>query len=85
MGGVGGHKSPEVLAINPRGQVPSFKDGDIIVNESLAIMQYLEETYPEPALMPKDKAAKAAVSVQGIAVQMYLCLIDTGLGGVHWV
>lgn len=48
-----GHKTPEVLAMNPRGQVPVFKDSDTIVNESLAALQYLEQTYPEPCLVPK--------------------------------
>lgn len=52
----GEHKSPEVLAINPRGQVSTFKDGDVIVNESMGIIQYLEATYPDPPLMPKDAA-----------------------------
>ncbi|GMH36845.1 hypothetical protein BSKO_04718 [Bryopsis sp. KO-2023] len=55
----GGHKSPEVVAINPRGQFPAFKDGDAIVNESNGIMEYLDAVYPEPALMPADKVAKA--------------------------
>lgn len=44
------HKSPQVLAINPRGQVPAFKDGDVVVNESLAAIQYLDQTYPDPPL-----------------------------------
>lgn len=52
-------KSPEVLAINPRGQVPTFKDGDIVVNESMALLQYVEETYPETPLLPSDKARRA--------------------------
>lgn len=47
-----GHKTAEVLAMNPRGQVPVFKDGDTIVSESLAILQYLEQAYPEPCLVP---------------------------------
>lgn len=47
------------MAINPRGQVPTFKDGEIIVNDSMAIMQYIEETYPDPPLLPRDKAARA--------------------------
>jgi Glutathione S-transferase, N-terminal domain len=49
----GEHKSPDVMAINPRGQVPAFKDGDAIVNESYGIMVYLDKAYPDPALMPK--------------------------------
>lgn len=60
--GVSGElKSDEVLAINPRGQAPTFKDGDVIVNESMALMQYVEEAYPEPPLLPHaaDKVERA--------------------------
>ncbi|XP_047238923.1 glutathione S-transferase A-like [Girardinichthys multiradiatus] len=39
------HKSQEVFSINPRGQVPSFKHGDIIVNESYAACFYLESQF----------------------------------------
>ena len=39
--------------MNPRGQVPVLKDGDTIVSESLAALQYLEQAYPEPCLVPK--------------------------------
>eukprot|EP01025_Chloroclados_australasicus_P042816 TRINITY_DN45555_c0_g1_i1.p1 TRINITY_DN45555_c0_g1~~TRINITY_DN45555_c0_g1_i1.p1 ORF type:complete len:286 (-),score=28.32 TRINITY_DN45555_c0_g1_i1:275-1036(-) len=66
------HKSEEVLAINPRGQLPAFKDGDAIVNESMAIVDYLELTYPEPALIPSDKVARAK------ALQRYYeCVVST--------
>ncbi|MCA9578586.1 MAG: glutathione S-transferase family protein [Polyangiales bacterium] len=50
----GEHKQPAYLAINPRGQVPCIVDGDITVYESVAIIQYLEHRYPEPALIPSD-------------------------------
>lgn len=59
---LGEHKSEEILALNPRGQVPTFKDGDAVVNESLAILLYLEDAYPEKSLMPKDKKHRALVS-----------------------
>ena len=36
------HKSADYLAINPRGQVPTWKDGDIVIIESIGIMMYLE-------------------------------------------
>lgn len=49
-----GHKTPEAIALNPRGQVPIFKDGDVVINESLAAIQYLEHAYPDPVLVPKD-------------------------------
>jgi glutathione S-transferase len=41
------HKSPQVLAMNPRGRVPVLKDGDYICFESLAILHYLDRKYPE--------------------------------------
>jgi len=48
----GTHKSPEFLAINPRGQIPVWKDGDIIIVESLAIMMYLESKHHNNPLIP---------------------------------
>lgn len=47
-----GHKSDEILALNPRGQVPTFKDGAVVINESLAALLYLETNYPDHSLMP---------------------------------
>ena len=44
------HKTPKVLALNPRGKVPILVDGDVVIYESLAIMAYLERKHPEPAL-----------------------------------
>ena len=57
-----GHKSPEVLALNPRGQLPTFKDGSVVVNESLAAIIYLEEAYDSGTqLLPKNVKARAQV------------------------
>jgi glutathione S-transferase len=44
------HKAPAYLALNPRGKVPTLKDGDFVVYESLAIMAYLDRKYPEPTI-----------------------------------
>lgn len=41
------NRSPEYLALNPRGKVPTLKDGDFVLYESLAIMAYLDSAYPE--------------------------------------
>src|SRR5229473_4358541 len=41
------HKSPEYLRMNPRGRVPTLKDGDFVLYESLAIIAYLDRKYPE--------------------------------------
>jgi len=44
------HKSPAYLKLNPRGKVPTLKDGDFVLYESLAIMAYLDRTYPDPPI-----------------------------------
>ena len=46
----GEHKTPAYLQLNPRGKVPTLKDGDFVVCESLAIMSYLDRKYPTPPL-----------------------------------
>ena len=49
----GEHKTPAYLQLNPRGKVPTLKDGDFAVYESIAIMAYLDRKYPEPPLFGK--------------------------------
>jgi glutathione S-transferase len=44
------HKSPQMLALNPRGRVPVLKDGDYVVFESLAVLYYLDQKYPAPPI-----------------------------------
>ncbi len=44
------HKSPQMLALNPRGRVPVLKDGDYVCFESLAILYYLDLKYPQPPI-----------------------------------
>ena len=44
------HKAPQMLAMNPRGQLPVLRDGDYVVFESLAVLYYLDRKYPEPAI-----------------------------------
>jgi glutathione S-transferase len=46
----GDHKAPAFLKLNPRGKVPALKDDDFVLNESLAIMAYLDKKHPEPPL-----------------------------------
>lgn len=51
-----GHKFREV---NPQGTVPCLRDGDVVLGQSLAIVEYLDETRPEPPLLPADPAGRA--------------------------
>jgi glutathione S-transferase len=58
----GEHKSPEYLALNPNGAVPTLVDGSVVLSESRAIMQYLAAKHPESGLLPLDEQARADVT-----------------------
>jgi len=48
----GDHRKPEYLKINPNGAVPTLVDGDLVLFESAAIVQYLADKFPEKRLAP---------------------------------
>jgi glutathione S-transferase len=52
-------QSPEILALNPFGKMPTFRSGDLSLYETSAIMRHLDDTMPGPALMPADPVARA--------------------------
>ncbi len=52
-------KHPDVLAANPKAQVPVLVDGDLTMFDSSLIFEYLEEAYPEPPLLPRDPKDRA--------------------------
>ena len=52
---------PGYLAVNPSGVVPTLVDGGTSLSQSLAIIDYLDATYPEPRLIPLDPALRARV------------------------
>lgn len=52
-------KQPEFLALNPVGSVPVLADGDLVLTQSAAILEYLAEKYPEAALIPDNIQARA--------------------------
>lgn len=56
------HKKPEFLAINPLGQVPAFRDEDVVLRDSTAIMTYLAEKYDTTdSWLPKAAIQRARV------------------------
>src|SRR5215475_7548135 len=58
----GEQRDPAYLAINPQGLVPALeRDGGGVLTQSLAIIEWLDETYPEPPLLPKDPLRRAKV------------------------
>lgn len=68
------HRSPEYTTLNPYGRVPTLQDDDLVLYESAAILQYLEATHPQPALVPDDAKSRARVDMQ-----LRLCDLQMGL------
>lgn len=80
----GEQRDPEHLARNAQGLVPTLRDGEFVLSQSLAILEYLEETRPEPPLLPSQPADRARVRqlallvacdvhpIQNLRVRQYL-------------
>ncbi len=66
--GGGEQFSASYKAVNPQALVPALEDGGRPLTQSLAIIEYLEECYPEPPLLPKDPADRAAVRAMALAI-----------------
>ena len=62
----GEHQKDWYVKLNPRAVVPTLIDGDIKLFQSLAILEYLDEAYPEPPLLPAAPLARAWV--RGLAL-----------------
>jgi maleylacetoacetate isomerase len=52
---------PQYRAVNPQGLVPALEDRGQTLIQSLAIIEYLDEVYPHPPLLPKDPPSRARV------------------------
>ena len=71
--GGGEHRQPAYLGLNPAGLVPALEDAGQVLTQSLAIVEYLEETHPQPALLPAaalDRARVRAIA-QAIACDIH--------------
>ncbi|MCZ8311232.1 MAG: glutathione S-transferase family protein [Magnetospirillum sp.] len=61
----GGYRSAEYRAIVPAGTVPALVDGDFILAESDTILEYLEDRFPQPRLLPADPRGRARARFLG--------------------
>lgn len=57
----GEHKQAEFATHNPEGLIPTLDTGAAVLSQSMAILEYLEESYPQPPLLPKNKVLRAQV------------------------
>ena len=64
----GQQRTSQFRALNPQALVPVLAHGPETLTQSLAIIEYLEETYPEPALLPKAAAERARVRALTLAL-----------------
>jgi maleylpyruvate isomerase len=65
----GEHKAPGFVALNPQGLVPALElDDGTILTQSLAIIEWLDEKYPEPPLLPKDPILRAKARAFALVV-----------------
>lgn len=58
----------EYLQVNPQGLLPALEDDGAVISQSLAIIEYLEECHPRPALLPTDALARAQVRSMALAI-----------------
>jgi len=66
----GEQRAPDYLKLNRQGLVPTLEIDGQTLTQSLAIIEYLEETRPNPALLPKDAAGRARVRSLAYAVAL---------------
>lgn len=72
-----GARSGRFAEASPRGEVPALIDGDIAVFDSSVILQYIEDRWPEPALLPQSAADRARV-------RMLEDVMDTHFEAITW-
>jgi maleylpyruvate isomerase len=66
--GGGEQFTPEFRGVNPQALVPVLEDGGQRFTQSLAIIEYLEDKYPEPPLLPSDPAARARARALALTI-----------------
>ncbi|MEO8375515.1 MAG: maleylacetoacetate isomerase [Sphingomonas bacterium] len=72
----GVHRSPENLARNPQGFVPTLEVDGEAITQSLAIIDYLDAVWPNPKLVPHDPLARARVLAQALVIAADIHPID---------
>ena len=68
--------APDNLARNPQGLVPTLEIDGVPLTQSLAIIDYLDATWPDPAMVPRDPLARARVLAQALVITADIHPID---------
>lgn len=64
----GEQHQPAYRSVNPAGLVPVLQDGDAVLTQSIAIMEYLDEAYPESPLLPQGVLGRARVRALALTI-----------------
>ena len=64
----GQHNTPAYRSVNPQGLVPTLEHDGQVITQSLAIIEYLDESHPEPPLLPRDPLLRARVRAFALAI-----------------
>jgi glutathione S-transferase len=79
-----GKADGEFAAASPRNEVPALIDGDARIFDSTIILEYLEDKFPAPPLLPRDPAARArARMIEEVCDTLYEA-INWGLSEIRW-
>ncbi len=84
-GGLGpGGAAGEFLEANPRAEVPALVDGDVRIFDSTIILEYIEDRWPTPPLLPATPAERARVRMLEEAMDTHFEAINWGLSEIRW-
>jgi glutathione S-transferase/RNA polymerase-associated protein len=79
-GGAGG----EFLDASPRAEVPALVDGDVRIFDSTIILEYIEDKWPTPALLPASPAERARVRMLEEVMDTHYEAINWAMGELNW-
>jgi glutathione S-transferase len=84
-GGLGaGGAAGEFAAANPRMEVPTLIDGDVRIFDSTIILEYIEDKWPSPPLLPASPAERARVRMIEEVMDTHYEAINWGMGELNW-
>jgi glutathione S-transferase/RNA polymerase-associated protein len=74
----------DFLAASPRGEVPALVDGEVSIFDSTIILEYIEDAWPEPPILPAGPAERARVRMIEEVMDTHYEAINWALGEIGW-